>query len=85
MTMVCPECGSRDLRVSADITCVIVEKEVGGKVMDVIEPIDDPELYWDRDSWTVCQAEDCGHSGEAKFFEPEVCKAEDEKLGDQHD
>jgi hypothetical protein len=71
MTMRCPECGSRDLRVSADITCVIIEKEIGGKVMDVIEPIGEPELYWDRESWTVCQAEGCGYSEEAKRFEVE--------------
>jgi hypothetical protein len=69
MTMRCPECGSRDLRVSADITCIVEQREIGGQVMDVIEATEGGELYWDRDSWTVCQAEGCGHSGEAKLFE----------------
>jgi hypothetical protein len=69
MTMMCHKCGSRDLRVSADITCTVKEREIGGRLTDVIEPIDGAELYWDRDSWTACQAEGCDHSGEAKLFE----------------
>lgn len=67
--MRCPECGGRDLRVSAYVCCEIVEKTVSGATYDIAEIIDPPELYWDRDSIISCQGSDCCFEGPVKAFE----------------
>ena len=66
--MRCPHCGSHDLRVSAEITCTVVQKtSPNGNVYDALEILQGSEPYWDRDTFTSCV--DCYHDGEAKDFE----------------
>jgi len=65
----CPCCGSSDLRVSAEITCTVVQKQShNGDPYDTPEVLTGSEPYWDRDTFTSCA--DCYHDAAAKDFEP---------------
>lgn len=66
--MQCPQCGSRDLRVSALICCEIVQTTVSGVEHDIAEIIEPPEIYWDGDSWVSCQGSACCFEAAAKAF-----------------
>lgn len=67
--MRCPSCGSSDLRVSAEITCAVVQKQSpNGDWYDALQILTGSEPYWDRDTFTSCA--DCYHDGAAKDFEP---------------
>jgi len=53
--MKCPSCGSSDLRVSAEITCTVVQKQSpDGDPYDALEALTGSEPYWDRDTFTSC-------------------------------
>ena len=68
-SMRCPHCGSSDLRVSAEVTCRVVQKQSpNGDPYDALEALTGSEPYWDRDTFTSCA--DCYHDGAAKDFEP---------------
>lgn len=83
--MKCPSCGSSDLRVSAEITCTVVQKQSpNGDWYDALQILTGSEPYWDRDTFTSCA--DCYHDSAAKDFEPassaspskaEVCHGDD--------
>jgi hypothetical protein len=71
--MRCPECGSFDLRVSADITCRVIREPYvnrpasGETHYDALVPADGADFYWDKDSFTLCQT--CGHDGLVRDFD----------------
>lgn len=67
--MKCPSCGSSDLRVSAEITCRVVQKQSpNGDPYDALKALTGSEPYWDRDTFTSCAV--CYHDGAVKDFEP---------------
>ena len=73
--MKCPSCGSSDLRVSAEITCRVVQKQSpNGDPYDALKALTGSEPYWDRDTFTSCA--DCYQDGAAKDFEPAPSETE---------
>lgn len=83
-SMRCPSCGSSDLRVSAEITCTVVQKQSpDGDPYDALEALTSSEPYWDRDTFTSCA--DCYHDGAAKDFEPASSAPSNTEVRHGHD
>ncbi len=65
--MRCPKCNQSNIRVSANITCYVVNASQASRgEPPELEPIDGYEPYIEPASFTLCV--DCDHEGDAESF-----------------
>lgn len=64
--MNCPQCGSRDLRILAEIVCNVVSDELANASNATLEFVEGCDPHFDDNSLAMCN--DCDHEAPASSF-----------------